>query len=142
LQTTDTHQTANITVRLIAVTIAAVSACSLWMSSAILVHTIFNHESVDSRLFMLFFPLPEAVLSLWFLYVAYHGWFHRAATAIRRLCGALAFIAFCFGMVFWDLYIRDRLPLSLQLHGAFFFAPGFAMAILFYLLTRAFHFHL
>jgi len=112
------------------------------MASAIMVHTIFTHQSVDSRLFMLFFPLPEAVLSLWFLYVAYHGWFHRTATAIRRLCGTLAFIAFCVGTIFWDLYIRDRLPLSLQLHGAFFFAPGFAMAILFYLLTRAFHFHL
>lgn len=129
-----TNQATHSIVRLIALAIAAVAAFCLWMMLDLLVHDVLDHESIGLRLFGLSFELPLACISVWCLYVAYHGWFHRTATSVRRLCGVLALITYFFLSSLFDSYTQGPPP-TVPRPSMVFFATPIAIAILFYLLT-------
>jgi len=120
-----TSRTTHIVVRLIALAIALAAAILLWG----LERSVLNQESIGPRLF----ALPCTAISVWLIYVAYHGWFHRTATSIRRLCSTLTFIIFFIATGFWDSHVQGAPPF-LRHYSMVWFAAGLAIAILFYLL--------
>ena len=117
--------------RIVALFVAAAAALALLEGFALIYSTITQKSTLGNWLFGTGMWLFFSSISVWCFYAAYHGWFHKTSTSVRRVCGALAFVVFFIGQGVGDSvakghpgYPESTLPA---------FAISIIAAIIFYL---------